>query len=380
MTLFVSCGPGLETLLIDELSELGFNETSVGFCGVYVRPGSDLNLMKAIYAINYRSRIASRVLLPLHQFRCYDEKALYQGADKIEWSRYLRPGQTIAIDANVNHDKLRNSLFCAQLVKDAICDQMRNLTGARPSVDLHNPDVQLNLFIHGKDAVISFDTAGQPLHKRGYRQDAGEAPLQESMAAALLKLAQFQGNEIVVDPCCGSGTLLIEAALIASRTPPGYLRKRWGFFNLPEFSNDLWLSIKNEADSFRKGLPPKGMFGCEISSDVARVCRANLRAAGFLEAIEIIRTDFTEFNSDVLPNFLITNPPHGRRLKGDKSSLFALYRALGDFMKRKMAKPSKGFVFVGDLELAKEVGLAAKRRHVISNSGIDSRLLEFDLY
>ncbi|MBA3604043.1 MAG: N-6 DNA methylase, partial [Parachlamydiaceae bacterium] len=197
---------------------------------------------------------------------------------------------------------------------------------------------------------------------------------------ALLRLAKFQGDEIVIDPCCGSGTLLIEAALIASRTPPGYLRKRWGFFNLPEFSNDLWLTIKNDADSYRRDLPAKQMYGCEIMSDVARFCRANLRASGFLDAVEILRTDFVDFSAEVQPNFLITNPPHGRRLMGDKTSLYALYRSLGDFMKRKMAKPSHGYVFVGDLELAKEIGLAAKRRHVISNSGIDSRLLEFDLY
>ncbi len=380
MTLFVSCGPGLEPLLVDELNEFGFKEISVGFCGVYVRPGSDLDVMKAIYAINYRSRLASRVLLPLRQFRCYDEKTLYQGADKIEWFRYLRPGLTFAIDANVSHQKLRNSLFCAQVVKDAICDQIRGATGSRPSVDVQNPDVQLNLFIHGNDAVLSFDTSGDPLHKRGYRQDAGEAPLQESMAAALLRIAQFKGDEIVIDPCCGSGTLLIEAALIASQISPGYLRKRWGFFNLPGFSNDLWLSIKNDADSYRRALSPKQMYGCEIKPEVARLCRANLRAAGFLDAIEILRTDFVEFVPSVQPNFLITNPPHGKRLKNDKSSLFALYRSLGDFMKRKMAKPSRGFVFVGDIELAKEVGLAAKRRHVISNSGVDSRLLEFDLF
>lgn len=380
MTLFVSCGPGLETLLIEELAELGLEETSVGFCGVYVRGCESKTLMETIYTINYCSRIASRVLLPLLEFRCYDQKALYQGADQIDWKRYLNKGQTIAIDANVNHPRLRNSLFCAQVVKDAICDQMRKATGTRPSVDIQNPDIQLNLFIHGDHAILSFDTSGDPLHKRGYRQDAGEAPLQESMAAALLRIAQFKGNEHMIDPCCGSGTLLIEAALIASRTPPGYLRKQWGFFNHPDFVNEEWLIVKNEADKHRKELLPKSFVGCEINSEVARICRANLRAAGFLEAVEVLRTDFNDYEPAVPPNFLMTNPPHGRRLMGDDSSLRALYRQLGDFMKRKMAKPSRGFVFIGNLELTKEVGLAAKRRHVISNSGIDSRLLEFDLF
>jgi len=380
MALFVSCGPGLEELLSEELAELGIGDTYKGFCGVYVRGCPSKTLMETIYTINYCSRIAARVLLPLQQFRCYDEKSLYRGADQIEWKHFFRRGQTFAIDANVNHPRLRNSHFCAQLMKDAICDQLRKVTGTRPSVDVKNPDIQLNLFIHKDEGIISFDTSGAPLHKRGYRQDAGEAPLQESVAAALLRLAGYQGNEIMIDPCCGSGTLLIEAALIASKTPPGFLRKQWGFFHHPDFNHDDWLKVKNEADSHKMALPAKSFIGCEIDSNVARLCRANLRAAGGLEAVEIYRTDFAEFEPSSPPNFLMTNPPHGKRLMSDDSGLRALYRKLGDFMKRKMAKPSRGFVFTGNLALTKEVGLAAKRRHVVNNSGVDSRLLEFDLF
>ncbi|MBA3238557.1 MAG: N-6 DNA methylase [Parachlamydiaceae bacterium] len=380
MSLFVSCGPGIETLLSDELAEIGFHETSIGFCGVHVRITPAEVTMDAVYAINYRSRLASRVLLPLHQFRCYDEKALYRSADKVDWTRFFRKGQTLAIDANVSHPRLRNSLFCAQVVKDAICDQLRNTMGSRPSVDLKSPDVQLNLFIHDDEAVISFDTSGDALHKRGYRQDAGEAPLQESMAAVLLKLAKYKGDEILIDPCCGSGTILIEAALIASNTAPGYLRKRWGFFNHPDFVNEQWLIVKNEIDSLRKDLLPKHFYGSEIDSEVARLCRANLRAAGFLDSVEVVRLDFADYTPSVQPHVLVTNPPHGRRLKDDLSALCALYRRLGDFMKQKLAKPGRGYVFVANPDLAKEVGLAPKRRHVLSNGGVESRLLEFDLY
>lgn len=379
MILFVSCGPGIEPLLAEELVELGFSDVSTGYCGVYVKTHSEVECMNAVYSINYRSRLAIRVLLPLHRFRCYDQSGLYKGASDIEWHRYIRKNQTFAIDANVHHPKLRNSLFCAQVVKDAICDQLRERTGSRPSVDVQSPDVQLNLFIHRDEAILSFDTSGDPLHKRGYRQDAGEAPMQETLAATLLRLAKFKGDEIVIDPCCGSGTLLIEAALMATKTAPGYLRKRWGFSNHPHFINQDWLTIKNAADAKRIPYSSK-MYGCEIESDVARMCRANLRAAGFLQNVDIVRMDFTEYTPPSEPNFLITNPPHGRRLQGDRTSLNALYRNLGNFMKQKMSKPSRGFVFVGDLPLAKEVGLAAKQRYVINNSGVDSRLLEFDLY
>lgn len=379
MTLFVSCSPGIEPLLLEELAELGFSNANPGYCGVYVRTHSEIECMDAVYSINYRSRLAIRVLLPIHKFRCNNQADLYDGAKSVDWFRYLRKGHTFAIDSNVHHRKLRNSLFCAQLVKDAICDQIRDRTGSRPSVDLKSPDVQLNLFIQRDEATLSFDTSGDPLYKRGYRQDAGGAPMQETLAAALLRLAKFKGDEIVIDPCCGSGTLLIEAALMATQTSPGYIRQKWGFFNHPYFINQDWLIIKNAADAKRVPCAAK-MYGCEIESDVARMCRANLRAAGFLQEADITCTDFNDYTPPSVPNFLITNPPHGRRLQGDRSSLNALYRSLGNFMKQKMAKPSKGFVFVGDLPLAKEVGLSATKRHVINNSGIDSRLLEFDLY
>lgn len=375
MSLFVMCGQGIEPLLTQELAEIGFKETTPGFCGVYVNDSS----MEAIYAINYRSRLASRVLLPLLEFRCPNQQALYSNCGSIDWRRYFGKGHTLAIDANVHHRLLRNSLFAAQVVKDAICDQLRETTGRRPTVDLKNPDVQLNLFIDKDRAVLSFDTSGQPLHKRGYRQDAGPAPLQETLAAALLKIASYNANEVTIDPCCGSGTLLIEAALMATHTAPGYLRKSWGFAAHPDFHAETWLRVKNEADSLRLPLKAGVLWGCEIDSEIARLCRANLRAAGFHREIEIFRIDFSEHMPKADYKFLITNPPHGKRL-GSEENLRPLYRALGDFMKRKIAKPGRGFVFTSSVPLAKEVGLAAKRRHVISHGGNDARLLEFDLY
>lgn len=375
MPLFVTCSQGLEKLLLDELVALGFEECSPGYRGVYVRDDS----MRAVYKINYCSRIGGRVLLPLAQFRCYDKNALYAEVKKINWQRFLPKGKTFAIDANVHHRQLRNSLFAAQVMKDAICDQMREATGRRPDVDVKNPDLQLNLFIQKENAILSFDTSGQPLYKRGYRQDSGEAPLQESLAAALLSLAGFKGDEKLLDPCCGSGTLLIEAAMIASKTPPGYLRKVWGFAAHPEFSQAEWLQVKNSADEQRAELAEASFQGCEIDPEIARICRANLRAAGFHRVVEIFRVDFSNYDPSPQPNFLIANPPHGNRLD-NVESLVPLYRRLGDFIKGKMAKPGRAFVFAGNLELSKEVGLAPKRRHVIDNSGVDSRLLEFDVY
>ncbi len=373
--LFISCSQHLEPLLAEELAELGFTNLSERYRGVVVPDNS----LEAIYRINYCSRLASRVLLPLIRFPCRDRESLYKGASQVDWLRYIKNGKTFAIDANVTHRDLTNSLFAAQVVKDAICDQFRDRLGIRPDVDVKNPDVQLNLFITPDTAGISFDTSGSPLFKRCYRQDALEAPLRESLAAALLRLAQYKGDEILYDPCCGSGTLLIEAALIASRTAPGYIRQKWGFHGLPHYDPDLWLKVKIDVDRARRPLPKGKINGTDISKNAVQVCKVNLRAAGFHQSIEVSQYDFRDFTPDFPINFLITNPPHGNRLD-DAESLKPVYRALGDFMKQKMAKPGRGFVFTGDLELAKEVGLAPAKRHVIDNSGVDSRLLEFDVY
>ncbi len=373
--LFVTCGQGLEPLLLQELISLGFAEARPGYMGVFVK----LNSFSDIYRINYCSRIASRVLLPLLRFDCYDQDSLYRKALSIPWDQFLNVDQTFAIDANVSHFSLKNSLFAAQVVKDAICDQFRKKINARPSVNVQSPDIQLNLFIRDRTGVISFDTSGAPLHKRGYRQFGGDAPIQETLAAALLEMAQLKGDELLYDPCCGSGTLLIEAALKITHTPPGFLRRAWGFMHLPQHSPQEWLKVKVEADQKRVPLPKGLLMGTDYRSTIVEGCKSNLKAVGFQNEIEIVKSDFRSFEPPVPPQVVFTNPPHGKRLD-DVEQLRPLYRALGEWMKKRSAKPGRGFIFTGNLELAKEVGLAAKRRHVVFNSGIESRLLEFDLF
>jgi len=203
--------------------------------------------------------------------------------------------------------------------------------------------------------------------------------LQESLAAALLKIAGYTSQEVLIDPCCGSGTFLIEAALIATNTPPAYFRKHFGFMNHPDFDRTKWLSIKNNKDKQIKALKPGIISGCERDSEVVRICRANLRAVGFEREIEIFGTDFSKFDPKLSYNFLITNPPHGIRI-GEEEKLKKLYKLLGDFMKKKLAKPARAFIFTTSSFLGKAIGLATKRRHVLKSSGLDARLLEFDIY
>lgn len=374
--LFVTCSQGLEDLLIKELESLGFSELKKGFRGVYV-PFQDLT---SVYKINYSSRLATRVLLPLFRFYCRGKDDLYNQAKKFDWTPFIKLNQTFLIDANVTHRMLKNSLFATQVMKDGIADHFQEKFGKRPSVDLKNPDIHLNLFINETTAIVSFDTSGDPLYKRGYRQEKGIAPLQESLAAAILMLANYDSKEILLDPCAGSGTFLIEAALMATHTPPGYLRKKWAFMDLPKFSMNEWLQVKNEQDSFRKPLSKNHIFGCEINNQMVLYSKLNLKAAGFFKEIEIVKADFREFTPTLPPTLVVTNPPHGIRMN-DINPLRSLYRSLGDFLKRKTAKPtSRGFIFTGSLELAKEIGLRASRKYPLVSGGVEGRLLEFDVY
>lgn len=374
-SLYVTCASELEPLLAEELQELGFTEVQIGFRGVYV-DNWDWN---AIYKINYASRVATRVLLPITKFKCFNIESLYRGIIAVNWSSFIQRGSTIAIDANVHHRDIRNSLFAAQKAKDAICDQLREKAGWRPSVNIQEPDVQLNLYIQNNMAILSFDTSGIPLHKRGYRIESVEAPIQETLAAAVLRLAKYDKDQILLDPCCGSGTFLIEAALMATCTPPGYLRHRWGFMRHPDFNQLEWLKVRGELDKKRVPLEAGKIAGFDLGKECVRVCKSNLRAAGFLKEIDVKQADFRDYKPEVLPNFLVANPPYGKRLE-DEERLIPLYRALGDFYKQYSAKPAMGYIFTGNLELAKEIGLAAKRRIVLNSGGIESRLLEYELY
>ncbi|MBB64474.1 MAG: 50S rRNA methyltransferase [Waddliaceae bacterium] len=374
MELFVVCSSGLEELVQKEMEELGVKVVRQGHRGVYVT-----GTLRDLYRINYCSRLASRVLLPLKEERCAGKEELYRLGMQIDWTKYMTPDQTFAIDCNGYHPEFSNKLYAAQVLKDALCDQMREKYGRRPSVDTARPNVQLNLHLHEHRVTVSVDTSGQPLHKRGYRKITGPAPLQETMAAALLTMAGYDGKQTFLDPCCGSGTLLVEAAMIATRTPPGYLRRHWGFFALPFHNDFLWKEVRIQVNKGRRVLQDGKISGMEISPRVLQECKANLRSAGFEDGVHLIQGDFDQLEPKFPPNLVLCNPPHGRRL-GEERALIPFYGKIGDFLKRKVEKPGKGFIFTSSPLLSRKVGLRSQRRHVVSNCGVESRLLEFDLY
>ena len=308
--LFISCAEGLEKLLLEELQELGISDVRQARHGASAAP-----TLQNIYRINYLSRLATRVLFPLRSFPCRDREELYDEAKRIDWSRYLSLEKTFAIDANVfDNFNLRHSLFAGLVVKDAICDFFREKTEERPSVNTAAPDVQLHLFIHGNKALLSLDTSGQPLHKRGYRLHATIAPIQETLAAALLKLSSYTWRDTLYDPCCGSGTILIEAALLATQTPPGYLRTSWGFFHLSEHKQELWETIKQEADQKRLPLAKGQIRGSDSDPGAIRAAQAHLEAAGFAAQIGLSHMPAEQVQLKQPVSLLISNPPYGKRL------------------------------------------------------------------
>ncbi len=309
--LFVTCGAGLEKILAKELKQLGFPQVKEGCRGVFI----DNAAIQDCFKINYCSRVATRVLWQLKRFKCSNKEALYKEVKSFAWEQFIGKKDTIAIDANVTaNPNLRHSQYAAQVVKDAICDRLRELRGERPNVDLENPTVQLNLYVSGQGASLTLDTSGKPLHKRGYRQEGGIAPLQENLAAAILLMMGYDGSERLCDPLCGSGTFLIEAALIATDTPPGYLRTEWGFMNHPLFRQEEWLKVKNAADLKRKPLRSGVLEGMDCDERALLACKKNLRAAGFHADVPVAKEDFMQCSFKEPFRWMVANPPYDKRL------------------------------------------------------------------
>lgn len=360
--IFVTCPTGIEQLLVDELKELGVLNARKGFRGVYVPQEMDY-----VYKINYCSRLATRVLYPIKQFPCKNKEDLYENAKRIPWQQYLNLKKTFAIDSNVSSPMLRNSLYASLVMKDGICDLFREKCGERPSVETQNPDVQLNLFIHEEKATISLDTSGAPLFKRGWRTESTEAPIQESLAAAILRIANYSPDEILCDPFCGSGTFLMEAAMMATHTPPGFFRKQWGFTNLPEFSDAAWKKVKAEADSRRIPLKPGIIMGADKDPKAVEMTLAHLKKAGF-EGIEVVRKDIRSYYPSTSPTLVVTNPPYGIRL----SVSAELFTALARFLKNRTA-----YILGVDEGIIRTMGMTPRRTYDLKSGGLDITLYRF---
>lgn len=367
MHLFITCPPLLENLLTEELQELGIAARR------WPRGVSAPLSIENVYVINYASRFSTRVLWPLAHFECLDRETLYNEAKKIPWTDYLTLEKTFAIDANVTKNPaFRNSHFAGLVVKDAICDVFREKTGGRPTVEIYNPTVQFHLFIYENKATISFDTSGAPLFKRGYRTGNVEAPLQETLAAAILKLANYSPEDILCDPLCGSGTFLFEAALMATQTPAAYFRKHFGFFQHPLFNNDEWLKIKHKLDSRITSLKPYSIFGGDRDRKSVEICKATQNLTHF--PLHFQHAHLHNFKPLIQPTLVVANPPYGRRLETTQDP----YLQLATFLKTTCNGKARAAILSPNRALPSALGKPSCKPIPLVNGGLEIFLHQFE--
>ena len=367
---FASCPRGLEAALAAELAAIGAIEIAPSEGGVAF--AGDLTLA---YHANLETRIASRVLRRIGGGPYRDERDLYELVRALDWSRQFAPTRTLRVDVAATRSPLTSLEFATLRTKDAVCDRMRADHGVRPSIDKRAPDVRVHLHLTDRDATVYVDTSGEPLFKRGYRRDADEAPLRENLAAGLLALAQWTPEGPLLDPMCGSGTIVAEAALIAANRAPG-LARTFGFQKLAWYDGPTWQRIKQAArDRIRPPPASPAIFASDIADGAVGKTRSSLRSAQVDAFVGVDRADVLTRGAPAAAGTLIANPPYGVRL-ADANELAAFYPKLGDALKRNFAGWT-AHLFTGDLRLAKLIGLKPDRRTPLWNGAIECRLFAF---
>lgn len=373
MRFFATTAKGVEEVLAGELRKLGIAEPRVEKGGVGFSGD-----MSVCYRANLWLRTAHRILMPLAEFVCETPQSLYAGIRSLPWERYVSVDRTIAVDCNLRDSALTHSGFVALKTKDAVVDTIRDLCGRRPNVDAANPDVLINVHLVRNRCTVSLDTSGTSLDKRGYRLDRREAPLRETVAAAMLELAGWDGSVPLLDPMCGSGTIPIEAALAASRRPPGLMRPGFGFQRWPGFEPSVWRQVVEEARAGVLEHLPMPIVGSDVSAGALQAAAKNTARAGVGGLVSYRRADIGDSPSPLPPGILMCNPPYGVRM-GEEESLKPLYKRIGDVLKRRFTGYT-AYLLTANPELAKHVGLRASRRIVLYNGPIECRMLRYDLY
>ena len=369
-SLFVTCPRGLEAPLSQELEQIKCQDIRAVDGGVACKGG-----MEQVYRINLHSRTASRVLLRLTKSGYRNEQDIYKAAKNIRWTDWFDLEQTFKVKVEGKRAQVKSLDFVGLKIKDAVCDVFRDACGARPSVGKIRPDIRIHAFIDERDIQIFIDTSGEALFKRGYRQDTGEAPMRENLAAGLLLLAGYDGTQPFQDPFCGSGTIVIEAAWIATRRAPGLMR-RFGFEKLKNFDAALWKKLQHEAETQIRPAPA-AISGSDNDRYMIRAAVANAQAA---EVDTFIRFEVKDAQ-DSRPNgeggILISNPPYGVRL-AEVQALQALYPQLGAWLKQHYAGWLAG-MFTGDRDMPKFMRLSPKRKIPLYNGNLDCRLFLMDM-
>jgi putative N6-adenine-specific DNA methylase len=383
VNLVATCGAGLEELLEAELASLGASEIERQRGAVAFRGGWD-----DCWRANWRLRTANRVLVELGRWDARDGAELAAGArallasggprqadpSGLDPGTLLHPDRSFAVQATASASRIRDTRWAALSLKDGLVDGQRDRWGRRADVDRSEPDLHLRLRLHEDRATLLLDTSGEPLDRRGYRMVTTVAPVREQLAAACILASGWDGHGPVVDPMCGSGTLLVEAAWIALGRAPGHLRPGWAFERLPGFDPGRFAAIREEP------IPAPGpevrLFGNDLSEEALRAARANLERAGLADRSTLIRGGAAEVSPPSGPAGLVAvNPPYGERVRADA----AQWRALGDLLKREF-KGWRAVVLAGGADRGKQIGLKPRRRIPVWNGPIEARILLFDLY
>ncbi|MCK9203904.1 MAG: THUMP domain-containing protein [Bacteroidales bacterium] len=362
---------GLEGVLASELESLGATDImplnrAVSFTGD----------QEFLYRANYCCRTALRILKPIFHFEINEQKDLYDRLYEYNWEDIVDPDQTISIDAVISYTVFTNSQFVAQKSKDAVVDRIRAKCGKRPSVDLDNPDLRINVHLFKDLCTVSLDSSGQSLHRRGYRQSTGPAPINEVLAAGLIKLSGWDITTPLIDPMCGSGTLLIEAGMLAKNIPAGYFRKQWGFLKWKDFDPRLWETVKSGSDT-RTSTVKLQLYGADRAQRAIASAQENIRFAGLVNDITLKEISFEESVPPVENGFIVCNPPYDERLKLDDS--IAFYKMIGDTLKRKYSGSVAWFIS-SDLESLKFIGLRPSRKITVYNGPLECRFVKFEVY
>lgn len=367
---FATCSQGLEPVLKKEIKTLNLSaetkHNGVSFSGNW----------EDCYRVNLHSRAAQRILFPLAIAKVETEKEVYSFARKVSWEKWFGVNKTIRVHANLNRSALKQSQFLALKVKDAIVDSFREKVGERPNIDKRQADIGIDLHVFDNKGTLSLDTSGRSLHMRGYRQAHMKAPLRETLAAGLILLSEWNGKTPFYDPMCGSGTLPIEAALIASNTAPGLLIPKFAFMNFYNFNEKVWKNIINEAKNIIQK-PKSIIIGSDISNNAIESAKRAAIVAGVDNWIEWNQRSFQDSPLMEQPGTCICNPPYGQRI-GDVKKLEMTYRELGDFFKNKLPNWN-AHIFTGNLTLLKKVELRSSFRKILFNGSIECRLAQYKI-
>lgn len=361
---------GLEDVLVQELKQLGASQIvkknrAVEFLG-------DLGFL---YKANYSLRTALKILVPIHHFKAKNETIFEKQINKIPWENYFFNSQSFAIDATVYSDYFKHSQYIMLKMKDGIVDRFRKKFGKRPDIERYNPDIKFHLHISNQEVTISLDSSGDPLFKRGYRKSHFEAPINEVLAAGLLNLAGWDGKGNFLDPMCGSGTLLVEAAMIALNMPPQLHRKQFGFMNWKNFDLELFNKIKDTRINRIKDFSGK-IVGYDISDKALVSAKNNIEAADLSEFIELKNQDFFTSQKELFPLLVVFNPPYDERLSITTDHF---YKNIGDTLKNNYKNTLAWFI-TSDLEAYKKIGLRPSRKIKIYNGKLECRFFQYDIY